>query len=146
MIKVQTILLSLLFVSLIQSAQVLTFTCQSVDTSVCASGYRYRTQGSYEGNTLDTFYCLPTGKQCTPTVSQFNLQTCKVDYKNNACSTKVCFMVPQKQVLTLSETCGSTDSPKTYNVNYKCDICATTPGCTKCFFKTTNETGSSNQT
>lgn len=138
MIKVKTFLLSALLVGLTLSAQTITFTCQTVATSVCASGYQWRTQGTYEGNNLDNYYCVATGNKCNAKVSSINLQTCKIDYKNNACSTGVCFTYPQSQVVTTTETCGTTEVPKSYNVSYKCDTCSTVANCTKCFFKTTN--------
>lgn len=106
--QARSILLFSLLLALAFSAQVITFSCQSVDKAVCSSGYRYYTKGSYETNELNSYYCVPSGSTCVVGSNSFNLQTCKLDYKNTACSTGVCFMSPSKQVCTTSSTCGTT--------------------------------------
>lgn len=141
MSKIQNIfLIVVLTVSLVSASQVITLTCATVATSTCASGYRFRVQGSYETVTLDSYYCVPVNQTCTNNAkAQFNLQTCKIDYKAKTCSTGVCFMYPQAEVCTLDKTCGTTDVPKAYYANYKCDNCTTVSNCVKCLYTTTNE-------
>lgn len=147
MSKTQNILIiAFLAISLASAAQVVTFTCSTIGTTVCASGYRYRVQGSYETVNLDSYYCVPVNSSCNATQTQFNLQTCKVDYKDVTCSTGVCFMYPQKPICTLDKTCGTAEAPKTYYANYKCDTCSNTAACAKCFFTTTNEVNASGPT
>lgn len=133
------IFIALLLVGLACGSQVVTFTCSQVPTTTCPSGYQYRTQGSFETVVLDTNYCVPVNTTCTVTSSQFNIQSCKIDYKDVACSTGVCFMYPQKQVCTKDFTCGTASAPKPFYANYKCDACTDGSSCTKCFFTTTNQ-------
>ena len=135
-----------LLVGLVSASQVVTFTCRQVATSVCASGYQYRTQGSYETIVLDTTYCVPVNTTCVATTTQFNLQTCKIDYKAQTCSNGVCFMLPQKQICTLDMSCGNATSPLSYYANYKCDNCTDGSSCAKCFFVTTNQVNASGPT
>lgn len=145
MLKVQTILLLSLLVGFGLTAddatKVVDFTCEKVASSVCSSLYRYRVSGSYEARSIDYTYCLPSGKTCTPKTSKFNLQSCKVDYKFDTCSTGVCFMFPSHEICQTNTQCGTAESPKTFNINYKCDACTNTTDCAKCFFETSNESG-----
>lgn len=87
------VLLSVLLV-LVYSNRSINFTCRAVDTSICASGFQYRTQGSYENIILDNTYCIPEDSTCDVGTHQFNIQACRVDFKNDVCSTGVCFMQP----------------------------------------------------
>lgn len=92
--KITAVLLFSSLMAAINANRALTFTCREVATSICNSGFQYRTQGTYENIVLDNTYCVEQGKTCTPGTHNFNIQVCKVDYKNDACSTGVCFMVP----------------------------------------------------
>lgn len=132
----QVSLVLILLLGLATGTQVISFTCSQVDTSVCPSGYRYRTQGSYETMTLDSYYCMPVNSTCTPGATQFNLQTCKLDYKDVTCSTGVCFMFPQQPICTTDALCGTASQPLTYTASYKCDACTNNANCAKCFFNT----------
>ena len=137
---------AILLIGLASASQVITYTCRQVPTTTCASGYQYRTQGSFETVVLDTTYCIPVNSTCAVTSTQFNLQTCKIDYKNVACSTGVCFMYPAKPICTLDMTCGNATNPQSYYANYKCDNCTDGSTCSKCFFATTNQVNASGTT
>ncbi len=128
---------SMLFITLIiigfaSAAQNVNFTCETVDKATCASGFRYRTIGTYESIVLNATYCIPSGGSCAAQTNYFNIQSCKIDYKNAACSTGVCFMYPSKPICTLDATCGTVDNPKTYTANYSCDDCNDGTTCVKC--------------
>lgn len=92
--RINIVLIFSLLLLGIYGNRALTFTCRTVATSICASGYQYRTQGAYENIVLDNTFCVKEGEDCTVGTHNFNIQVCKVDYKNDVCSTGVCFMVP----------------------------------------------------
>lgn len=57
----QKIAFVLLFSSLllaIHANRAITFTCRAVETSICSSGFQYRTQGAYENIVLDSTFCV----------------------------------------------------------------------------------------
>ncbi len=50
-------------------------------------------------------------------------------------------MFPSQEICQTNTQCGTAESPKTFNINYKCDACTTNADCAKCFFETSNESG-----
>lgn len=91
---------------------------------------------------MNSTYCLPPGQTCVPKNSTLNLQSCKIDYKNAACSTGVCFMQPTVPICTNDLTCGNKEVPQTYTANYSCDYCNDATTCVKCLYVSTNKVNS----
>ncbi len=126
------------------ASQNVALTCKSVAQSVCPSTYQFVVTGGYETRYLNYTYCVPANKTCKVGSSSFNLQSCKIDYKNTNCSTGVCYMYPAQQVcgkdLTCSYTSEGTNFSNTYTTNYSCINCNSTAGCTKCMYSITDNT------
>lgn len=101
-------------------------TCQTTSTSECASGYKFRLIGS----SLDTKYCLPVGTNCNIQYDNtLQTTTCARDYKNNVCTTGVCYYTMTTPVCTKDYGCTNTVD----NYEYTCANCGSINGCAKCF-------------
>jgi hypothetical protein len=130
--------LVVLFVTVTFASQNVVYKCEPVNLTTCATGWQFRVTGGYETKQLNYTVCTNTSATCTVGVSHtFNMQTCAIDFKGDACSTGICFMYPVFQICAKSIlTC-----PNSFTVNYSCINCANTAGCVKCVNKITTNPG-----
>lgn len=108
------------------STKDITLTCQIATTSECASGFKFRMTGTG----LSSHYCLPAGQTCPINTSNvLSLEDCDVDYKNDNCTTRLCYRAASRSVCTQDfPTCnGTVDS-----YSYTCAGCVNVSLCGRC--------------
>lgn len=111
---------------------------------MCSSKYRWTVSGTNERIQLSSVTCS-VANECKVGSSSFDVQACKIDYKNDACSTGICFVKGVTDVCVNSVTCGNSTVPQTYTMNYTCSDCgAANASCSKCMFVTTTQPGVNN--
>lgn len=120
------------------TAQNINYTCVSVSTSTCATGYQYRVRGVFEAKVLNFTYCADADNQCgkqTSIAQTIDIQSCKIDYKAQVCESQICYMKPGIQMCTKdSSNCTS----GSYNSLFQCIDCTVkNSSCAKCLKNTT---------
>lgn len=88
--KTHTVLIAALLVCTTLCSQSVTLRCLTVGTGVCSSGYQWIVSGTNNGITLNNTIC--SSLNCKVGTSTFDIQACKIDYKNTQCSTGICFV------------------------------------------------------
>lgn len=141
--KIQIVFLVSLLVSTTLATQSVVLKCESVSSTVCPKEARWTVSGTNERIQLSSVTCASNG--CSLGSKSFDVQACKIDYKNDVCTTGICFVKGVYDVCVNSVTCGNSSAPQTYTMNYTCGDCGTAnASCSKCMFVNTTQPGVTN--
>jgi hypothetical protein len=131
MIKFEkTLLLALLFVTLALAQKTVTVSCSS-SCSQCASKICL----TMTGDGINETGCVSGTCANFATPVNVTLNNCTYDYSSTACSTGICFSIPNKQIkLAQTSTCVAQTR------SYSCSNCFSTIGCAAglCLTRTLN--------